>query len=529
MKKICFVVKIRPSDGQSPPLGLISSFALFVILTLFAAILAGCSDIDYPPRGVDLGEVTAGQLGHGGGAEPLPEDKYRLARYDVTPTPFSEVFRFEPPMFAAQHAEEEDERGFTLTVNIPVAQHYAIGLKGRALTESAVAELVHDGVQIGAFFLHTAQEAEVLYLAPVYLPRGEVELEFRAVRGIAAADSVIIEDTRTPDTSRFAQMSRFPVSPRTSVQAEELFAYIVSQFGKRVLTGVHVTSGTNAEIDAIFAATDRRPAIRFSELTAVQGMPKERELAEDWHSRGGIVGVTWRPEAFTAGLHEVLDGGRYSAESSGAARADKAFIDTMLSSGEITEGLVQLIEELDTLAETLGELEQSQIPVLFAPFPDGASRLQWWGQQGGESYARLWRLAFTRLAEYHELSNLIWVWSGGSKAHYPGDPFVDIIAESLFSSELRSGSAAVRFGYSFEYAVNEFGERGSVKPAAVMRSGGVLPSPDELHRDNAWWAFLVNERGDFIIDGQGRLLPEVERATELFYNHELTITLDALR
>jgi mannan endo-1,4-beta-mannosidase len=158
---------------------------------------------------------------------------------------------------------------------------------------------------------------------------------------------------------------------------------------------------------------------------------------------------------------------------------------------------------------------------LWNPLPDGGSRLHWWGNSSGEDYARLWRLMFERMVNFHGLNNLIWLWSGGSHAFHPGDSRVDITSESVFVN-LAVGSQAVRFAQTADYS-----DSSRRKLAMVGRSGGV-PSPDALWRDNSMWLMWSLERGDFVIGSDSAVLPGVSTALNRFYNHELTIVLDEL-
>ncbi|NJR51760.1 MAG: hypothetical protein HC780_21435 [Leptolyngbyaceae cyanobacterium CSU_1_3] len=48
----------------------------------------------------------------------------------------------------------------------------------------------------------------------------------------------------------------------------------------------------------------------------------------------------------------------------------------------------------------------------------------------------IWKLLYDRLANHHQLNNLIWVWtSTGTPAAlswYPGDDFVDVIGADIY-------------------------------------------------------------------------------------------------
>ncbi|MCL1789630.1 MAG: glycoside hydrolase family 26 protein, partial [Oscillospiraceae bacterium] len=322
-----------------------------------------------------------------------------------------------------------------------------------------------------------------------------------------------------------------------------VYEYLNLNFGSKVLTAQHCTVNTNAEIDAVYEATGRFPAVRFGEASGFfttgnvdSEIPNTDEpetaemiditdnqevaLSKQWHKKGGIVAYTWMWEidenAFS--LSEAVG----NIENSGVALMDRDFIETMVESGEISPSCRQIIIDIDTVARSLAALGEEGIPVLFNPLPDGGSRLHWWGKSGGEVYVRLWKLMYARMVDYHGLDSLIWIWSGGSHQYYPGDNRVDLIGESSFPRDVMS-SEAVKLNYTAHYN----SDTRTRKPAMITASSG-FPSPDMMARDNAGWLIWSLYKGDFVIDSQGALLKSSKNMLDSFYNHELTICLDSM-
>ena len=87
-----------------------------------------------------------------------------------------------------------------------------------------------------------------------------------------------------------------------------------------------------------------------------------------------------------------------------------------------------LIRDMDVIAAELKKLQAAGIPVLWRPLHEAEGGWFWWGAKGPGPCKKLWRLMYDRFTNYHQLHNLIWVWSSGTKADwYPGDDVVDIV------------------------------------------------------------------------------------------------------
>ncbi|MCL2071246.1 MAG: glycoside hydrolase family 26 protein [Oscillospiraceae bacterium] len=522
---------------------------LFVVLMLvFVLGLSGCSDISYPPRGSGIAEAGDGETGldNRAGFESITE-KYRLKKFDITEKSFDWTHEFEPEQ--GHWVFENGDWSVDVKFNSP--QHYCIGINAVALSGNpvvvlSVGEKVDDEsdddggelTELGAFYI---TGGDSYFIEPVYFSEGEKRLTFTVFRGNVRFDKVSVVNTVAVSPERF----RTSVSlshPTPSAEAVSLFEYLNRQFGSRVLSSQFCTVNTNAEIEAVYAATGRYPVVRFGDLSLltvdarynddeveVSGGGErfgEIELGRQWHNRGGIVAYTWtwdgthREDGFA--LSEVVG----ALENSGVVMLSDEFIVSMVESGEISDSSLRLIRDIDEVAEAFSSLASDGIPILFNPLPDGGSRLNWWGRAGGEVYVRLWRILYDRLADYHGLDNIIWIWSGGSYQYYPGDNRVDIIGESAFADG-DVGSQAVKMSYTALYNSDGHSQNRNqrLKPAVITGSSG-LPSPDVMARDNACWLIWTLYRGDFVIDAQGAVLPDAKSMLDSFYNHELTVCLD---
>jgi len=425
-----------------------------IAIVLGLVFLAGCSDIPYPPRAITPDSTVEQAV-----TPPVVpvENKYRLVRTDLNP----KVFDFTQGVY-------DESQSFSVTVEFNSPQHYLVRINAIG---TGVVQLSSDETVYGAFYVDSADEYREYILSPLFFPEEEVELHLTTLRGYVKISRISVADTPALSHERY-EVSQKLINPDPSAEAAAVFEYLTQQFGSKTLTAQYVTAGSDVEIEAVYKATGRFPAVRLSEFSFNDD---EIELMRKYWEKGGIVGFTWYPER---------------------------------------EEEEEFLEDIDSMAKILMELGDAKVPVLFNPLPDGGSHLHWWGKYGGDDYAGLWNMIYSRFA-FHGVNNVIWVFGKGDYRYYPGDNRVDLVCASVFSiNEAQVGSQSARLLLS-------------QKPAMVIASS-VLPSPDILARDNAFWLAWGLSRGDFVIDEFGEALSSKSTMLDRFYNHELTICLDNL-
>jgi len=507
------------------------------ILTVFLALIlsAGCSAIQYGDEIPPVTDKTQEEEKPSFARENIP-DKYKQKKFDLTTKEFFWEYSPDSPVSL-------ESGSFKVEVDLTAPQHYRIGIKASSVS---AAVSVSAGEQVfGTFYISHTDDYDEFFMDGIYLPTGKTELVFTILRGTLRIKNVNVENSAAIPTERYKTAPKLSV-PAPSEEVAATYSYLVSCFGSRTLSAQYCTINTNTEINAVKAATGREPAIRCGDLAKYSrcygGSDKadnrEIELALDWNlNKRGIVFLTWS-------WYAPDGGGYYSQDTSfnlggAVTKTDLSLmspeqVESLAEAGEIPAAAAALVRDIDDMAANLGILKKQGVPVLFAPLPDGGSKLYWWGDSignngKGSDYIWLWRLMFERMSYYHVLDNLIWVWNGSEYDYYPGDDCVDIIGESIYNRDFY-GSEAVRFAYTSEYNLGSGGSgrlTASKKLAAVTGSGG-LPSPDVLGRDNVRWLFWALYRGDFLIDGYGEVVGNAAPMLDRFYNHEGVITLDEM-
>jgi mannan endo-1,4-beta-mannosidase len=510
---------------------------IIAVLVLIIAFTAGCAVVDEEQT-----RERANLLPVPAEPEPLESNDHQTLFFPISRRVFSaklqieeimaderEIFSDHPDFEGKGAIRLREKQSVELEINVPTTQHYTIGL--RASGNSIIA-LSAENERQGAFYFGDTDNLTEEVLHGIFLASGINTLTLTSFQGTVFLDFITVNNYE-PHNSRF-DVSRLPANQNASVGVRLMMDYFAENYGKRILLAQHVTPGTNSEIGAIFEVTGRFPAIRVSDLMRSSrsfsgDLPvnDDIELAIEWAKAGGIVsyGWTWHSPSVGGGRSHYYAGASdfYLDEARtviNIASFDLRRIEEMYESGTIPQKTYELVRELDHIAEELKRLREENIPVLWRPMHQAGTEWFWWSNCHPESYIWLWRLMFERFSNYHGLDNLIWVWAGQSERFYPGDGFVDIIGEDIYNMDNVSNMPTfIRSG----------GYPGRAKLTA-MTECGLLPAPDLLARDGAFWLWTALYRGDFLTDHRGRhnSLYNTRERLERTYNHELTITLDKL-
>ena len=286
--------------------------------------------------------------------------------------------------------------------------------------------------------------------------------------------------------------------PAATASARSLHAYLVDLYGTKILAGQQddQMGRGNSEVAYVLAQTGKEPAIASMDLydystapVAQYGMPNgttERYL--DWATRGngrGIVSLIWHWRA-PADLNNPSDpsGAFYTKNTSfdiAAVLADKTGTRYQL-----------LLQDIDLIAAQLQKFQAAGVPVLWRPLHETPGTFFWWGAKGPAAFKELWQLLHDRLTTYHNLHNLIWVYSttdAPSADWYPGDQYVDIAGEDLYLPSITANMS----GYWAE------GQRlFAPRKLVALTETGTLLDPDRARAYGTWWSWFCAWQGQYI-------------------------------
>ncbi len=511
---------------------------------LAAALMSGCTEI--PIREAPQTSEAIGTTESGESSTPDEEyDEQDVPRFDIESKDVSMQLNAEGGVFDStiRTDGEYDGNGYIVLdkeqtlvhiAEVEAAQHYRIGIAAYSYGGAAVSVSAAEG-NLGVFYIPAVETAgfELFFIDNVYLPEGATLLTFTVMSGSVALDYILLEDS-TAVSSHCYRTSVSVAGKNTGIHTIGTMKYLTDMYGVRMLTAQNVTIGTNAEIDAVHEETGRYPAIRCGELMFssrfadeddAETAEKEVQLALEWGRNGGIISMGWHWYAPDDSISSC-----YASETSFSlaeapteediAEADIELLEGLYNSGRISESCLELVRDIDHIAQTLKLFRDEYQTVIFQPIPDGDSSLYWWGGNA-ESYKWLWQLMFTRLNRYHGLNNLIWVWNGSNAEYYPGDNFCDIVGQELYMNT--ASSYAGRFSAMAQISPT------AMKPVALTGCDK-MPEPGYCKRDNAMWMWIAPASGEYSIHSDGSYSETYNSWQRLndIYNSRSCVTRDEL-
>ncbi len=300
--------------------------------------------------------------------------------------------------------------------------------------------------------------------------------------------------------------------PQATSEAKSLMSFLVDYYGQQVLSGQQDMS----EIDYIYSITGKQPAIGVFDLIDYSPSRIEHganptgqvESYIDWaNTGGGIVSLSWHWNAPT----DLIDEPNAEWWRGFYTSATTFDIEAVLADPE-GERYQLLIRDLDAIATELAKFQGANLPVLWRPLHEASGGWFWWGAKGPGPFIELWQLMYDRYVNYHGLHNLIWVYTVGDAAWYPGNDYVDIASMDIYPSDPNTSMV----GFWLDTQSRHEG----VKLVSLSESG-ILPNPDKIRQDKVWWSWFSVWSGEFIHDVDQTFLNTV-------YNDEDIITLDEL-
>ena len=317
------------------------------------------------------------------------------------------------------------------------------------------------------------------------------------------------------------------VNPKATDHTRRLMSYLADQYGKNTLSGQYNSDAgiLSPEVREIYKLTGKYPAIMgfemcdYSPSRVTHGAESNQtEKALEWAEKGGIVTFVWHWNApkdlINSAEHPWWEGFYTEGTTFDLGKA---------LSGEDPEGYDLILRDIDAIAEQLKKLAKKDVPVLWRPLHEGSGGWFWWGAYGPDNYQKLWRLMYTRLTDYQGLNNLIWVYNGQNPEWYPGDEYVDIIAEDIYT---RPWDYESHYNL-FEKAAGYTGTRKIIG----LSENGAIPDPDRMYADNACWSFFITWNDLFMVDqGSKYISDEYNTLSHVLkvYHHDRVITLDEL-
>jgi mannan endo-1,4-beta-mannosidase len=373
-----------------------------------------------------------------------------------------------------------------------------------------------NNVNLGAVHFAPSNTFGETLVGKIYLDKGSNTIAIVKEWGYFELDNIRLEKTLPSEINHVATDL---VIPNPSSATTALYGFLSKTYGKVILSGQY---GGDIEFNRIKSVSGKTPLIRGFDLieyspsrVAHGATSTETENAIAWYGQKGIVTFAWHWNA----PKDLIDQpgkewwrGFYTEATT--------FDVTKTMNNTASEEYTLIIRDIDAIAVQLKKLKDANVPVLWRPLHEAEGAWFWWGAKGPEPCKWLWKVVFDRLVNYHQLDNLIWVWtstaSPAAADWYPGDDYVDIIGADIY---LPAGTYTSNF-IMFDNLASIFGG----KKIITLSENGPMPDAERLFIERAAWNWFCTWGGSFITDGLSNSAAHINTV----FNHEYVITLDEL-
>lgn len=309
-----------------------------------------------------------------------------------------------------------------------------------------------------------------------------------------------------------------PVTPNASPEARALLAYLYEISGKKILTGQHNTPLVgSARLAGLHKQTGKYPAVfgqdfGFSEPGSWDGINFRQNIVDEAirrHNQGFINTIMWHA------VRPMDDEPQTFEQSIQGKLTDVEWKELTTPGTELHE---RWKSQVDVIAWHLKQLQHAGVPVLWRPYHEMNGFWFWWcGRVGEEGYAKLWRMLYDRLVNFHKINNLIWVFNGNEvkegvadyAGFYPGDDVVDVLATDVYT------------GRYDEENYRQLTKLAGKKPIALGEIGPLPPL--DLFKTQPRWTWFMSWR-----DPDNFFWNKEDEALRNLFQHKRVISLDDL-
>jgi hypothetical protein len=282
-------------------------------------------------------------------------------------------------------------------------------------------------------------------------------------------------------------ISSEPIDTACTEATKALYDFLRDQFGNRIISGQ-----THDYYNDIKNLTGKSPLLRAGDFQHfTEGYPylwedggftfgKDDDGTVDeliaWYNntgKKGIVSMQWHWHSPTGG-----------EAGTNTFYTDLTTFDVSLAVTPGTQENADIIRDIDDIAIQLKKFQDAGIPVLWRPLHEAGGGWFWWGAKGPNACNELYNILFNRLKNYHQLHNLIWVWSTPEAEWYPGNDKVDLVGYDSYPGYFNYGNQKSTFDALYKFTGGE--------KIIAMTENGPIPDPDDCLDLDAPWSFFMS-------------------------------------
>ncbi len=272
------------------------------------------------------------------------------------------------------------------------------------------------------------------------------------------------------------------IDANATTATTNLYSFLVSQFGKKIISGQ-----TNDYFNNLKTVATRTPMLQAFDM---QNYSPHNPWHNDWSSwddgtvqsaidwynstnKKGIVSFQWHWFSPSGGsLQKSIF---YSTETN--FDVSKAVVNG-------NQEYIDVIRDIDAIAVQLKRLRDANVPVLWRPLHEAGGAWFWWGAKGPVACKALYDIMYDRLTNYHNLHNLIWVWSTPEPTWYPGNAKVDIIGYDSYPGAYVYGAQKSMFDHLYTLVNGQ--------KLIALTENGPIPDIAECFNSDAIWSYFMS-------------------------------------
>ena len=445
-------------------------------------------------------------------AEPVEQtpDILKLEAEDASYT--GATFVTNPAGYSGTGAVYLQTGSITFTLSVPEAGAYSLHMRVATTNGHKDQDLYVNGSYGSKLIFPANNQYFDFYAGSIILNQGTNTIMIDADWGYMTFDYITLESAEPIDYS-LADVNL--INLNSDQKTRDLYAYLRSQYGTNII------SGQTAYWDELRAVAEKTPKLRaFDFQSYTVGYPYLWDNGVGGHTFGWIDrGVTQEAiDWYYATNQEGIVSFQWHWHSPwGGAVSTNTFY-TQYTNFNASLAIVPgnpeytaIIRDIDSIASQLKRLEHAGVPVLWRPLHEAGGEWFWWGAQGAAVCMELYDILFDRLTNYHNLNNLIWVWSTPEPAWYPGNDKVDIIGYDSYPGAFNYTTQKGMFDQL--YAIVEG------RKMIAMSENGPIPHIDDCIDQSAMWLYFSS--WDNLVVAQNST-----EHIQYVYSHPNVITLD---
>ncbi len=295
------------------------------------------------------------------------------------------------------------------------------------------------------------------------------------------------------------------VTPNSTESAQKLYNFLVTNWGKKTISGFMTGSMDGAstaseitaheDVQAVYTRSGKYPALVGFDFMNATGKSSSDSwylnytkvaisLAKSLWKKGGIPAFTWhwRSPSYTTD-------GFYVKNDDANNQTDFNFTDAMNADGTwntTSTYYKNMIADIDKVADYFLELQEEGIAAIFRPLHEASGAWFWWGTQGGANYVKLYQLVYNEMVNVKGVKNLVWVWNpeyATDSDWNPGAEYYDVVSIDIYNNAKDYQSNYVAF--------NNLKKLTSNNKLIALSENGPVPDVDDCYDNGATWSWWM--------------------------------------